>query len=75
VTECYETSPEFPAVKRRKVEANLSIGDTTSNAGITLSLSKAPLHGEREGRLFRGYCDVYRFFPLYRFCGRHLRLS
>ena len=75
MTECYKTSLELPAVKRRKVEAKLRVGDTTSNAGITLSLPRSPLHGEQEGRLFQGYCDVYRFLPLYRFCGRHPRLS
>jgi hypothetical protein len=36
VTECYQSSFEFPSVKRRKVEANFSGGDITSNAGIGL---------------------------------------
>ena len=36
MTECYQTSIEFPAVKRRKVEANFSGGDITSNGGIPL---------------------------------------
>ena len=36
VTECYQTSLEFPSVKRRKVEANFSGGDITSNGGIPL---------------------------------------
>jgi hypothetical protein len=31
VTECYQTSLEFPPVKRRKVEADFSGGDITSN--------------------------------------------
>ena len=36
VTVCYQTSLEFPSVKRRKVEANFSGGDITSNGGIGL---------------------------------------
>ena len=36
VTECYQTLLEFPPVKRRKVEANFSGGDITSNGGIPL---------------------------------------
>ena len=36
MTECYQSSFEFPSVKRRKVEANFSGGDITSNAGIGL---------------------------------------
>ena len=36
MTECYQTSLEFPSVKRRKVEANFSGGDITSNGGIPL---------------------------------------
>ena len=36
VTECHQTSLEFPAVKRRKVEADFSGGDITSNGGIPL---------------------------------------
>lgn len=36
MTKCYQSSFEFPSVKRRKVEANFSGGDITSNAGIPL---------------------------------------
>lgn len=36
MTECYQTSLEFPSVKRRKVEADFSGGDITSNGGIPL---------------------------------------
>ena len=36
MTECYQTSIEFPSVKRRKVEADFTGGDITSNAGIGL---------------------------------------
>ena len=36
MTKCYQTSLEFPSVKRRKVEANFSGGDITSNGGIPL---------------------------------------
>ena len=36
MTECYQTSLEFPPVKRRKVAADFSGGDITSNAGIPL---------------------------------------
>jgi DDE family transposase len=34
VTKCYQSSFKFPPVKRRKVEADFSGGDITSNAGI-----------------------------------------
>jgi len=36
VTECYQTPLQFPSVKRRRVEADFSGGDITSNAGIGL---------------------------------------
>jgi len=36
VTKCYQTSLEFPSVKRRKVEADFTGGDITSNGGIAL---------------------------------------
>jgi hypothetical protein len=36
VTECYQTSLEFPSVKRRRVEADFRGGDITSNGGIPL---------------------------------------
>jgi hypothetical protein len=36
VTKCYQSSFEFPSVKRRKVEVDFSGGDITSNAGIGL---------------------------------------
>jgi hypothetical protein len=36
VTECYQTSLEFPSVKRRKVEVDFTGGDITSNGGIGL---------------------------------------
>ncbi len=36
MTECYQTSLEFPSVKRRKVEADFSGGAITSNGGIPL---------------------------------------
>src|ERR1700730_18370163 len=31
-----------------------------------------PVHGEQEGRFFRGYYDHYCYLPVYIFCGRHL---
>ena len=36
MTECYQTSIEFPAVKRRKVTADFSGGDISSNGGVLL---------------------------------------
>ena len=36
MTKCYQSSIEFPSVKRRKVQADFTGGDITSNAGITL---------------------------------------
>lgn len=36
MTKCYQSSLPFPSVKRRKVEADFSGGDITSNGGIPL---------------------------------------
>lgn len=36
MTKCYQTSIEFPRVKRRKVEANFDGGEITSDAGAVL---------------------------------------
>ena len=36
MTKCYQTSLEFPSVKRRKVEADFSGGDIISTGGIPL---------------------------------------
>ena len=36
MTECYQTSIDFPSVKRRKVEADFSGGDISSNGGALL---------------------------------------
>lgn len=36
MTQCYQTSLNFPPVKRHKVEADFSGGDITSNGGIPL---------------------------------------
>lgn len=36
MTECYQSSLSFPSVQRRKVEADFSGGDITSNGGIPL---------------------------------------
>ncbi|MBR9871447.1 MAG: IS1380 family transposase [Gammaproteobacteria bacterium] len=36
MTECYQTSIDFPPVKRRKVEADFSGGDISSNGGAML---------------------------------------
>ena len=36
MTQCYQTSFEFPGVKRRRVEAEFSGGDITSNGGSLL---------------------------------------
>ncbi len=36
MTEYYQNSPEFPRVKRRKVEVNFEGGEVTSNGGVLL---------------------------------------
>lgn len=36
MTKCYQTSFEFPSVKRRKVTVNFDGGDVTSHAGVQL---------------------------------------
>lgn len=43
MTECYQSSLEFPSVKRRKVELDFRGGDITSNGGIPL-LSQVDRH-------------------------------
>src|SRR6202521_1239124 len=42
---------------------------------LDLDATDDPLHGEQEGRLFRGYYDCYCYLPLYVFCGRHLLVA
>jgi hypothetical protein len=39
---------------------------------LDLDATDDPVHGEQEGRFFRGYYDHYCYLPLYVFCGRHL---
>ena len=39
---------------------------------LDLDATDDPVHGEQEGRFFRGYYDCYCYLPLYVFCGRHL---
>jgi len=39
---------------------------------LDLDATDDPVHGEQEGRFFRGYYDHYCYLPLYIFCGRHL---
>ena len=33
------------------------------------------MHGDQEGRFFRGYYDCYCYLPLYIFCGGHLPVA
>jgi hypothetical protein len=39
---------------------------------LDLDATDDPVHGEQEGRFFRGYYDHYCYLPLYIFCGRDL---
>jgi hypothetical protein len=39
---------------------------------LDLDATDDPVHGEQEGRFFRGFYDCYCYLPLYVFCGRHL---
>ena len=39
---------------------------------LDLDATDDPVHGEQEGRFFRGYYDHYCYLPLYVFCGRDL---
>ncbi len=39
---------------------------------LDLDATDDPVHGEQEGRFFRGFYDHYCYLPLYVFCGRHL---
>jgi hypothetical protein len=39
---------------------------------LDLDATDDPVHGEREGRFFRGSYDHYCYRPLYVFCGRRL---
>ncbi len=64
MTKCYQSSFEFPSVKRRKVEADFSGGAITSNAGIGLiaqvdrqtGLTKAAARAMRDTRR-KASCD------------------
>ena len=42
---------------------------------LDLDNTDIPLHGEQEGRFFRGYYKENCYLPLYVFCGRHLLLA
>ena len=42
---------------------------------LDLDATDDPLHGEQEGRFFRGYYDSYCYLPLYVFCGDHLLVA
>jgi hypothetical protein len=39
---------------------------------LDLDATDDPVHGQQEGRFFRGHYDCYCYLPLYVFCGRHL---
>ncbi len=64
MTECYQTSLKFPSVKRRKVTADFSGGDITSNGGVGLlaqvdqqvGLTRAVAQAMTDGRR-RASCD------------------
>jgi hypothetical protein len=36
---------------------------------LDVDTTDLPLHGQQEGRFFRGYYDCYCYLPLYIFCG------
>ena len=59
MTECYQTSIEFPSVKRHKVEADFSGGDITSNAGIPL-LAQVDRHLNLTRSVARAMADSRR---------------
>ena len=42
---------------------------------LDLDATDDPVHGEQEGRFFRGFYDHYCYLPLYVFCGRHLLVA
>lgn len=39
---------------------------------LDFDASDVPLHGDQEQAQFHGYCDHYRYLPLYVFCGQSL---
>jgi hypothetical protein len=62
------------AIKRLFVDLFLEAHERPPEAIILdLDATDDPVHGEQEGRFFRGYYDCYCYLPLYVFCGRHLR--
>lgn len=42
---------------------------------LDFDATAAVVHGEQEGRFFRGFYDDYCFMPLYVFCGKHLLVA
>ena len=57
VTDCTQESFEFPAVKRRKVEATFSGGEISSDGGVVL-LREADRHWGY-WKLPAGYCTTH----------------
>ena len=65
-------SLEFRACRKRRIEADFSGGDITSNGGGAGPCPGQPIDavlGHQAGRFFHGYYDHWCFLPLYVFCG------
>ena len=57
VTDCTQESFEFPAVKRRKVEATFSGGEISSDGGVVLLRKRTVTWGY--WKLPAGYCTTH----------------
>src|ERR1700745_3676101 len=64
------------AIRRLLVDLFLEAQERAPNEIILdLDATDDPVHGNQEGRYFRGFYDCYCYLPLYVFCGRHLLVA
>ena len=75
-TRYHKISHNPVAIKKLPVELFLEAHKRAPQQIILdLDATDDPLHGQQEGRFFRGYYDCYCYLPLYVFCGRHLLVA
>jgi Transposase DDE domain group 1 len=75
-TRYHKISHNPVAIKKLPVELFLEAHKRAPKQIILdLDATDDPLHGQQEGRFFRGYYDCYCYLPLYVFCGRHLLVA
>src|SRR5262245_32182806 len=75
-TRYHKISHNPVAIKRLPVDLFLEAHKRAPKQIILdLDATDDPLHGQQEGRFFRGYYDCYCYMPLYVFCDRHLLVA